>query len=259
MSNGPLSNKHAIVTGGSRGIGSAIAHAIAGAGADVTIFARNGDRLESAALALRETSSGHVHTEVVDVTDPHATHLAIMSSVEALGEPDILINNAGTVDTGLFVQLDVASWRDTLDSNLTSVFLCCREVLPGMMEREAGSIINIASTSGLEGYPYVAAYTAAKHAVVGLTKSLALEVASRGVRVNAVCPGFTDTDLITESAARVAEKTGRSIDEVRAKYAESNRGGRLILPEEVADKVLWFCLPGQEKVTGQVVRVDGSE
>jgi NAD(P)-dependent dehydrogenase (short-subunit alcohol dehydrogenase family) len=146
-----------------------------------------------------------------------------------------------------------------LEVNLTGVFLMSRAVLPGMVERGWGRIVSIASTAGLKGYAYVAAYCAAKHGVIGMTRSLALEVAPKGVTVNAVCPGYTETELLTESTANITEKTGASEDEARAQLLESNPQGRFVAPKEVAEAAAWLVGPNTDAITGQSIAVAGGE
>jgi NAD(P)-dependent dehydrogenase (short-subunit alcohol dehydrogenase family) len=249
-----LADRHALVTGGARGIGAAIVAALAGQGARVTILGRDRVALEDA--VARRRASGCV---VADVTDPAALAAAI-ERAEAQGGPlDILVNNAGAVETAPFARATRGHWDAMLAVNLTAAFDACRAVVPGMVRRGHGRIVNVASTAGLRGYPYVAAYVAAKHGLVGLTRALALELATSGVTVNAVCPGYTETDLLAGAARRVAAATGRSAQDALAQFAKSNPQGRLVTPDQVADAVLFLCRPAASAMTGQAIAVAGGE
>jgi NAD(P)-dependent dehydrogenase (short-subunit alcohol dehydrogenase family) len=169
------------------------------------------------------------------------------------------VNNAGQAESAPLAKTDLALWQRMLAVNLTGAFLCAREALPEMTARGAGRIVNVASTAGLVGYAYVAAYCAAKHGVVGLTRAAALECAKTGVTVNAVCPGYTETDLVATAVANIVAKTGKSEAEARAALVARNPQARMVQPEEVAGAVLWLCLPASSSVTGQAIAVAGGE
>jgi len=246
-----LQGKHAVVTGASRCIGLAIARALRAQGARVTLMAREADALGAAAAEL----GGDAAWEAVDVTDADAVAAAFARA----GAVDILVNNAGQAASAPFGRTDAALWQRMLDVNLTGAYHCIQAALPAMVDAGWGRVVNVASTAGLTGYRYVAAYCAAKHGLVGLTRALALEVASRGVTVNAVCPGFTDTDIVTDAVANIVRKTGRTADQARAELAAANPQGRLVQPDEVAHAVAWLCMPGAAAMNGQAVAVAGGE
>jgi NAD(P)-dependent dehydrogenase (short-subunit alcohol dehydrogenase family) len=252
-----LTGQHALVTGGTRGIGLAIARTLLQHGARVTIVARNPATLQQATAALQTV--GEVHGMVLDVTDAAATVVAFEAAADHFGPISILVNNAGQAHSAPFMKTDVALLTSMLSVNLLSVLACTQAVLPGMLQAGWGRIINVASTAGLTGYAYASAYCAAKHAVLGLTRALALEVAKKGVTVNAVCPGFTDTDLVQQAVAAIVQKTGRSADEARAELAANNPQGKLIQPDEVAGTVAWLCMATSSAINGQSIPVDGGE
>jgi NAD(P)-dependent dehydrogenase (short-subunit alcohol dehydrogenase family) len=214
--------------------------------------------LDKAALALRERKI-EVQAIPGDVGDAGSVSRAYERARQGFDAPGILVNNAGQAESAPFHRTDPALWQRMIAANLTGTYLCCRAALPAMIERRHGRIVNIASTAGLKGYAYVTAYCAAKHGVVGLTRALAQETAKTGVTVNAVCPGYTDTDMVADSARRIAAKTGRGEDEARAELARGNPQGRLIKPEEVAATVLFLCGTGADAITGQAIAVSGGE
>jgi 3-hydroxybutyrate dehydrogenase len=252
MSGLPRSS-HALVTGGGRGIGRAIASTLAQAGATVTVLGRNRATLDQAIAA------GDAHFgAVADVADQAAISAAIAEAA-ARHPIDILVANAGVAESAPFAKSDAALFRRMLDVDFMGVVHAVQAVLPAMRERPYGRIIAVASTAGLKGYAYASAYSAAKHAVVGLVRSLALETASTRVTVNAVCPGFTDTDLLTDSIDNIMKKTGRSREQAVADLSRYNPQGRLVTPAEVADAVLWLCGEGAGAVTGQAIAVAGGE
>lgn len=245
----PLSGKHALVTGGARGIGAACAHALLMRGARVTLAGRDAQSL-LAALEAMSPQDGTLAAQVLDVTDEESVRAGFAAAAERFGRIDILINNAGQAAPAPFGKTDAALWRRMLDVNLTGTFHCTQAALPGMLEAKWGRVVNVASTAGLVGYRYVSAYVAAKHGVIGLTRALALEVAAKGVTVNAVCPGYTETDIVREAIANIVAKTGRGEDEARAELAAGNPQKRLVQSEEVANAVAWLCLPESAAMNG---------
>ncbi len=246
--------RHALVTGGGSGVGRAVALALAGAGVDVTICGRR-----EAQLAAVAGESGRIFAAVADVTD-EASVAALYETAEAARGPfDVVVANAGMSGSAPAAKTSLDDWRRTLDVNLTGAFLTVKPALAGMAARKAGRIVFVASTAGLKGYAYVAPYVAAKHGVVGLMRALAAENARTGVTVNAVCPGFVETDMLEESVARIVEKTGRSVEEARKSLASTNPQGRFIQPDEVAATVLWLASDAAGSVTGQAISVSGGE
>lgn len=249
-----LHRHHALVTGGGSGIGAAIARALSAAGASVTVLGRSETKL--ADMVAQGAAAGSI---VCDVTVPSALAAAVIEVEKTSGPLSILVNNAGAVETAPLAKLDRGMWDRMLTLNLTAVFEGCQAVLPGMLARRYGRIVNIASTAGLKGYPYVSAYCAAKHGVIGLTRALALETARSGVTVNAVCPGYTETDLVDGSVGRIAGKTGRTPEEIRAGLAAASPQNRLITPDEAAAAVLFLCRKDAGAMTGQAIAVAGGE
>ena len=254
-----LRDRHAVVTGGGSGIGLTVARQLLAAGARVTLMGRDAERLARAAQDLTPPSLDRLQGVVCDVGDEASVQAAFARAVEGLGLVDILVNNAGQVETAPLTRTSLAQFQQMLQVNLTGTFLCSREVLPGMLAARQGRIINVASTAALKGYAYVAAYCAAKHGVLGLTRAMAAEVARKGVTVNAVCPGYTETEIVQRAIETLIAKTGRSADEARAELASANPQGRLIQPEEVALQVLMLASPLAAGINGQALAVDGGE
>ena len=258
MTTALLKGRHAVVTGGSRGIGHAIAQRLLASGAHVTIMGRNPQTLDEAAQKLADRA-GRIHSESVDVTQGDSVAKAFERARLRFGLVDILVSNAGQALSERFDRVDQSQWQQMIEVNLTGTFHCMQAVLPGMLQRKWGRIVNVASTAGLVGYAYVSAYCAAKHGVIGLTRAVALETAARGVTVNAVCPGYTETDIVADAIATIQEKTGKSEQEARAFLASRNPQGRLVQPGDVAQAVVWLCQPGSESINGQSIPVDGGE
>ncbi|MDQ0012769.1 NAD(P)-dependent dehydrogenase (short-subunit alcohol dehydrogenase family) [Variovorax boronicumulans] len=256
MQSNLLIGRHALVTGAARGIGAEIARTLAAEGAVLTLLGRDREALQRVADTL--AGSGH-GVAAADVADPEGVQAAFAQARAARGPIAILVNNAGAAESAPFLKTSVALWQRMLAVNLTGSFLCAQAALPDMLDAGWGRIVNIASTAGQKGYAYVSAYTAAKHGVIGLTRSLALEVARKGITVNAVCPGYTDTDILRNSVANVVGKTGRSEADALAEFSSVNPQKRIVQPSEVADTVRWLCGEGAASVTGQSISVSGGE
>ena len=245
---------HALVTGAGGGVGRAIALRFAADGYAVTLAGRTLSSLQEAASAI-ETAGGTAHPLVCDVASRDDVHRGVEGAERDLGPVDVLVNNAGVSESAPFVSMDDELWERTLAINLNGTYHCMRAVAPGMFSRRRGRIINIASSAGKVGYPYTAAYVASKHGVLGLTRSVAIEAASRGVTVNAICPGWIDTAMTERSAARIAARTGRPLTDAREVLAGMNPQGRLIHPDEVAAVAAFLASPDGAGTNGEAIDI----
>lgn len=249
-----LAGTHALVTGGGTGIGAAIARALAAEGAKLTLVGRRREPLEAIAAGLDA-----VCIAPADITDRAQVDAALDRARAAHGPLTILINNAGAAAAAPFAALTAEDWRSAMAVNLDALFHCCQAALPDLLEAKAGRIVTIASTAGLKGYGYTAPYVAAKHGAVGLMRALAAELARTNITCNAVCPGFTETEIVADAIANIRAQTGRTDEEARAALARFNPQQRLVDPQEVADAVVWLCLPGSHSITGHSIAVAGGE
>jgi NAD(P)-dependent dehydrogenase (short-subunit alcohol dehydrogenase family) len=250
-----LKGLHAVVTGASRGIGAVVAAALAAEGVRVSLMGRDTAALGRVARELGADSIA-ITTDVADSTSVHS---AFAAARERFGPVQLLINNAGQAASAKFTETDEALWNRLIAVNLNGTYLCSRQAVPDMLQAGFGRIVNVASIAGLRGAAYISAYVSSKHAVIGLTRSLALEYATRNITVNAVCPGYVDTDIVKSAVANIMNKTGRSESEALAALVATNPQRRLIEPREVADTVMWLCRPGSESVTGQSIVLAGGE
>jgi NAD(P)-dependent dehydrogenase (short-subunit alcohol dehydrogenase family) len=249
-----ITGKHALVTGGGTGVGRAIALALAETGVAVTICGRRKEQLAAVADANKRISA-----IAADVTDEAAMTALYAEAEKARGPVDIVVANAGMSGSSPAQRTSLGDWQRTLDVNLTGSFLTVKPALAGMTSAKSGRVVFVASTAGLKGYAYVAPYVAAKHGVVGLMRALATELARTGVTVNAVCPGFVETDMLGESVQRIVDKTGRTVEQARASLAATNPQARFIQPQEVAAAVLWLCSAAAGSITGQAISLSGGE
>jgi NAD(P)-dependent dehydrogenase (short-subunit alcohol dehydrogenase family) len=251
-----LRGRRALVTGGGRGIGRAAARGLSAAGAEVAVAARTEGEVEAVAEELRAQGS-RAHALRVDVTQADSVRALFQEARRALGGVDIFVAAAGIADSAPLARTSDAMWRSVIETNLTGCFFCLREALPAMAEAGWGRVVTVASIAGKAGYPYIAAYAASKHGVLGLTRCAALEVADKGVTVNAVCPGYVDTPMTDASIARIVEKTGLAGGEVRRRLEETSPQKRLFTAEEVAALIVFLCGDEARGITGQALNVDG--
>jgi len=249
-----LKDKHVVITGGGSGIGASIAEVLAKTGAKTTIMGRDNQRLQEKAEQLPQGFA-----TAVDVTDQEKVNIAFQKAVQKHGVIDILINNAGNAISVLFEKMTAEQWNEMISLNLTGVFHCTQACLPAMKKQKWGRVINIASTAGLIGYAYVTAYSAAKHGVIGLTRSLALETANIGITVNAICPGYTETELTERAIDNISLIRGQSKTEAREELLKNNPQKIFIQPHEIANTVLWLCQQESGSVTGQAISISGGE
>lgn len=253
----PLAGLRAVITGGAGGIGFAIAERLDAMGAATALIGRDGAKLDA---AVRRLGSGRRHEAIVcDVGDSEAVNAVFRRLDDDDRTPHILVNNAGRAHSASLAALSDDAWDEALRVNLTGTFLCTRAAMPAMLALPIGRVVNIASTAGLIGYPHVAAYCAAKHGVVGLTRALALEFARSSVTVNAICPGYTETAIVTDAIASIARGTGRTEAEAREAVLKRNPQRRLVEPAEVAAAVAWLCMPESQSINGQAISVSGGE
>jgi 3-hydroxybutyrate dehydrogenase len=253
-----LEGRGAVVTGGGRGIGRAIARGLANAGAGVVVCARSEQEIEGVAEELRGQGLT-AHAVRCNVADPESVHTMAREATKRLGTVDIVVNNAGIALSNPIKRLPLEEWDRILAVNVTGTFLCTRAFVEGMLERRWGRVINVASVAGLRGGRYIAAYTASKHAQIGFTRSVALEVAEHGITVNAICPGYVDTPMTEYSVSRIVEKTGLSPEEALERILELSPQRRLIRPEEIAHVALMLCDKDGEGINGQTIVIDGGE
>ena len=252
---GALDNTHALVTGGGTGIGAAIARALSAEGAAVTVAGRRAAPLDKMVKALPKAAA-----ITADITQEADCAAMVEAARKAHGPLDIVIANAGMADSAPLAKLTLEQWQTTLAVNLTGAFLTVRAALGDLTRPADGKprrIVFVASTAGLKGYPFVAAYCAAKHGVVGLARALAIELGPKGVTVNALCPGYTDTPLLNAAVGRIAATSGRATGDARAALARDNAHGRLLTPEEVARQALRLCLPDAAGTTGEAIAITG--
>lgn len=249
-----LQHRIALITGGGRGIGRAIAQAFAQEGARVVLGARTREQVNDAAAEIGASAMA----VVCDVSDVASVHAMFATVQEKLGRgPDILVNNAGIAESSPFAKTTDELWQRHISTNLNGTFYCTRAALPSMIERGWGRVINVASIAGKTGAPYIAAYSASKHGVLGLTRSVALEVAAKGITVNAICPGYVDTEMTSRGIENITAKTGHSASKALEAIKKMSPQNRLITPEEVAALALLLASEEGGGINGQAINVDG--
>jgi NAD(P)-dependent dehydrogenase (short-subunit alcohol dehydrogenase family) len=246
-------SRHVLVTGAGTGIGEAVSRQLHTDGYRVSLVGRRPEPLAALSASLGENA----YAITGDVTDRSSISSAFTSARERFGSIEILVNSAGMAPTAPFHRVDFADWQRTMDVNVNGVFHCSQIALEDMLGAGWGRIINIASVASLRGFPYVSGYCASKHAVLGMTRAVALEVATQGVTVNAICPGYVDTDIVRTAISEIVAKTGRTEEDAMRHFTESNPQGRLVEASEVASAVSWLCSDGAASVTGQAVAIDG--
>jgi NAD(P)-dependent dehydrogenase (short-subunit alcohol dehydrogenase family) len=248
--------RHALVTGGGTGIGAACALALAAGGFRVSVAGRRSEPLREVIAKL----GGHAGASLaMDVTDEESVNRGVAEAEAAHGPMSVLVNNAGAAASSPFDKMTLKLFNDMVAVNLTGTYIVTRAVLPGMAARRAGRVINMSSIAGLQGYGYVCAYVAAKHGVIGLTRALAVEFARKGVTVNAVCPGYTESPMLEQSVANIRAKTGLDPEQIRSELHKGNPQGRMVTPEEVANAVAWLAGDGASSINGQAIVVAGGE
>ncbi|MDP7641507.1 MAG: SDR family NAD(P)-dependent oxidoreductase [Alphaproteobacteria bacterium] len=253
-----LNGKHALITGGGHGIGGASAEALAASGAKLTLTGRNMEKLEAMAAKLSGAPGApRAEARRLDVTDEEAVERIFAESTASLGAIDILINNSGIAETAPYLRTSSDMMRRLMEVNLIGAHVCTQQVLPAMIDAGWGRIVNISSLAGISGQPYIAAYSASKHAMIGLTRTLALEMVKKGITVNAVCPAYVETGMVEAGVANIRKITGMSEADARGGLAKKNPQGRIIAASEVAATVAWLCLPGSESITGQSIAMAG--